>query len=122
MNLINKIPDDILLEVFRKLPTVADLLKCVRVCKRWNKVVQSYGFLHFKTLSKATIFPALWQESRKRMSLNEGISMLKKCIKCVTHIDFEEVIFNYGVLSGEYVAIQHMNKEIWKYYYCMEQD
>uniref|UniRef100_A0A915ELS7 F-box domain-containing protein n=1 Tax=Ditylenchus dipsaci TaxID=166011 RepID=A0A915ELS7_9BILA len=107
MNHVNGLTDDILLDIFQKLTTLADVLKCIRVCKRWKRAVENYGLVHFKTLSKTTIFPALWQESRKKMSLDEGISMLKRCIKYVTHIDFEEVIF-----SDKSAVIQHMNNEI----------
>ena len=37
------LPDDMLLEVFKRLPPTRDVVRCAAVCRRWRRVVSGAG-------------------------------------------------------------------------------
>ncbi|CAM0877050.1 unnamed protein product [Alopecurus aequalis] len=59
------LPDDMLLEIFKRLPQPKDIIRCAAVCRRWRRVISSgarvgclpippqhFGFFHYDSRSK----------------------------------------------------------------------
>jgi len=88
---LDLLPRDELLAIFKHLPTMVDLFRCRRVCRRWRYLIESYGFQSVESFTSSSVFPQNWPENRKILMPPQAEAILRKCLKCVVDVQLENI-------------------------------
>ncbi|XP_074595588.1 uncharacterized protein LOC141850772 [Brevipalpus obovatus] len=79
---INKLPDEVLWNIFQQLEGHYDLLSCEMVCRRWCRITRGIWFARQKMTSKFPEFHPMRASPMVKFEMDEELfCVLKKCPK-----------------------------------------
>lgn len=116
---INHLPDEVLVEIFRRI-SVTDLLKYCRVCKNWKYLISSKDFkdMHVRSFCSPTmvlvssndvygdisdllLLKNIWDTTRKRLTIRKFVSSLAFSCSLIFTYQGLMIFYDYNTRCGD---------------------
>ncbi|KAI1696102.1 hypothetical protein DdX_19228 [Ditylenchus destructor] len=92
MSSFEVLSNPIQVKIFNSIPSLVELIKCVRVCRHWKGLIEQHCFPFVKEFSKERIFPENWPRQRCQLTTQQVRFLFARFASSIKNVSLSGVV------------------------------